>query len=855
MTRTIRGLLLSAATIFVVSLFVLFYFSLSALYERSVRADAVNNAGTLSKVTFNSMFQLMSTGWRRDQLEGFILSISEAVANSPTRIELYRGVLVSEQYGAIEQGPADATLREAMLSGQKVEEHLEDQVRFVFPLLAETQCLKCHANARIGDPLGAIDVRQSVGPIISENRERFALAILPAVPITFVAALLMVGYINRRLRRSIESLGSGIATISRVADLRELGERRLDLGFAEFDLIGGEIRQLTERLRSVAVDREMLEFEIRLLEKFIITSEVVLDWRDYVCRLLAEINNVVPTYALFSVFKTEEDHFDLEVFWLHKPADALKGRLEATMTESLRGSVLFGDESTVRIAHHVTDPSQSAPEASVQALQVQTKSLVIDSPKIGGIVGIGVQSMPCEDAPLLLVIESTLATLMNVVGSVKAIHRYTTELEYHATRDPLTGLYNQRVFWELLDNEVARATRRHYRVALLLIDVDNFKSINDGYGHGFGDLYLKTTSRMIRDSMRVDDTLARYGGDEFVAILPCTTSDEAGVVAARILDACARLDLVAPDGRSIAASVSMGMAVYPDHAGDKKDLFLFADNMMYRAKSEGKNRLAVPTAEDLASVFRIEGEMTLRVLGAIEQQRVEPFFQPIMAIGDRSVAAVEVLCRLRDDDGAPIAAQSFVHIAERMGLMHRIDQIVMQKALTRLAASGFEGLIFLNTSPKAIVTDGFIADVERMARGAEIANDRIVFEITERETIRSTEQLDRFVGELKEKGFKFAIDDFGSGFSSFHYVKRFPIDFLKIEGEFIVNVLISGKDRAMVRSIVALARELGISTVAEHVESEEILQAVAEFGIDHAQGYHIGRPAPEPPPRKSGQGR
>ena len=846
MTKTIKGLLVSAAAVFTACLFVLVYVSLALVYERSAREDAIRNAGTLAQVTFNSMFQLMVTGWSRSQLDDFITSLDVAVADSPTRIQLYRGELVTALFGTIEQPRVDAAVGEALRTGLSSEIPHGDEVRFVFPLRAEAKCLRCHTNAAVGDTLGAIDVRQSVGAVIAANRDRFALIFLPAIPITFFATLLMVSYIDRRLGRSIQSLGNDLAAINRVADLRKLAQREVHLGFTEFNRIGREIRRLTERLRAVAVDRDMREFEIRLLEKFIISSEVVRDWRDYVSNLLVEINAVLPTYALFAIFQ-DGDQVDVEVFWLHTPSDAVKARLEASVRARLGASPAAAGAPGCRAAHHVTYPALSLRELSEADLQAQARSLLADVPKIGGVVGVGVQSDLQGDASHLQVIESTLATLMNVVGSVKAIHHYTQELEYHATRDPLTHLYNQRVFWELLENEIVRANRHDDSVALLVIDVDNFKSINDSHGHAFGDSYLQSLAGVVRAGVRAGDMVARYGGDEFVAILPGTEIGAAIHVASRILGLAASLGLTDPQGRQLACSVSIGLAVFPDHAADPKDLFLFADNMMYRAKAEGRNRVAVPSGADLPALFRSEGELTLALFNAVEQERIEAHFQPIANVLDGTLIGVEVLARLRTEDDQLVAAAEFVPLAEKLGAMNRVDLIVMRAAFARLAAAGFAGAVFLNTSPRALITPDFIPTVRRMAGEAGIAPDRLVFEITERETTRHTEELDRFVAGLKHEGFKFAVDDFGSGFASFHYVKRFPIDFLKIEGEFISHLPVSAKDRALVRNIVALARELGIRTIAEHVESPEVLQQVVELGIDFAQGYHIGRPAPEPP--------
>ena len=845
MSRTIRGLLLSSGSVFAAALFLLGYFTFSAVYERSIRDDAVSDARLIARLTFNGMFQLMRTGWSREQLDQFIASVGQAAEGSPARITVFRSELVSALYGPIAQPDPDREILQALASGRTVEVHHQDTVRLVLPLIADSSCLGCHTNAIAGNVLGTISVAQNVRPQIEDNRTRFTVSGLPAIPLTAIAVLLMVIYINRRLRHSITALSKDIEAVNRVSDLKRLADRPAGLAFSEFEPLNQQISRLTERLRNVAVDREMLEFEIRLLEKFIITSEVVRDWRDYVTTLLVEINSVLPTFALFSIFKIGPDDYEFEVFWLQQPSEKLKSSIEASLRRTSLDATL--DHATVdsRINHNIADRAKTI-DYEVPDPELQTKSLLINVPKIGGIVGIGLQPEPGEDPARLLVIDSVLSTLLNVVGSVKAIHRYTKELEYYATRDPLTNLYNQRIFWELLDNEIARAARHDTRFVLLLIDLDNFKAINDGHGHAFGDVFLQGVARAIRQAVRPDDMVARYGGDEFVAILPAAGIREGTVVAERILAAGPVIDLVAPDNSVVGASLSIGLAAFPDHATEPKDLFVLADNMLYRAKAEGKKRVRQPSPEDLASSFRAAGERTLQVFSAIEQERFEPHYQPILEISSGRVAAVEVLSRLADGAGGTLPADKFVPMAERMGVMHRIDLIVIRKALEHLSASQFEGAVFVNTSPRALVLDEFIPEIRRIVRATGMDPSRIVFEITERETIRHPGMLEQFIGRLTDEGFRLAIDDFGSGFSSFHYLKRFPFDFLKIEGEFVGNMLNSDRDRAMVRSIVALAKELEIRCLAEHVESEAVLEALRELGLDLAQGFHVGRPSANP---------
>jgi EAL domain-containing protein (putative c-di-GMP-specific phosphodiesterase class I) len=300
---------------------------------------------------------------------------------------------------------------------------------------------------------------------------------------------------------------------------------------------------------------------------------------------------------------------------------------------------------------------------------------------------------------------------------------------------------------------------------------------------------------------------------------------------------------VTPDGVRLHGTASIGLSVYPEHADNAKDLLMFADNMMYRAKAAGKDQVAIPSTDDVVEIFRDMSQKSAMVIEAIENQRVVPYFQPILDVATKQIVAYEVLSRI-DLDGTMIRADEFVEIAEKIGVIHRLDMLVLERALKSLAAQGHDAEVFVNLSPRALVFNEFASDLRRIIASSGVAPNRIVFEITERDTVKNLALLERFLIDLKADGFKLAIDDFGSGFSSFHYLRRFPIDYLKIEGDFIANMLNSAKDKTFVTSIRSLAREMGITVVAEYVESAEVLRELERMEIHRAQGYYIGRPAP-----------
>jgi len=844
-SRSIQGLILTAALVVSLILFAGMYFAASRAYDSAIRTQAAHLSKTVAEGTFNAMFQIMREGWSRPQLEEFINAVT-GTGSADHEVRIFRGELVTERFGAIEQPPFDSAITATFADGASRQMAGREGIRFLYPLNARRQCLECHRNATIGETLGVIEVDQPMAPLIDRARSEALPLLLMIAPLPFLAALGVALFLNRKLKASVGVLQGNIERINRVSDLKALEWSRKEVGFIELDQIMEKVGELVEKLRGVAVDKELLEFEIRLLEKFVITSEVVRDWREYVSRLMVEIEQVISAYTLFSIFKVDDELFDLEIFWVRPPDPKTREQMERAVRRALAQNPNFGHLPEINTHHNLVHADAEPLVLSSGEIELQTKSLIVDTPKIGGIVGIGVHARLLDDEMRLLVVESILSTLLNVVGSVKAIYKYTKDLEYYATRDPLTNLYNQRLFWELLGYEAGRSERHDNSFGLLVIDLDNFKSINDTHGHAFGDRFLERFAREVETALRNGDMLARYGGDEFVIILPEADAEQTYAVAQRVLECGNRLELTAPDGSQVKGTASVGVAVYPTHADDIKDLFLFADNMMYKAKTHGRNCVGFPTDEEVVEIFRSIGEKSLLVANAIEEKRIIPYFQPILDTATGAIHAVEVLSRIQVDAGI-LGAHEFIEIAEKSGLIHKLDYIVMEKAFSQAQESGYDGLLFLNLSPRALVLGEFIPEVKRLTTRYRIEPARVVFEITERDTVKNFTLLEKFVNDLKLEGFGLAIDDFGSGFSSFHYLKRFPIDYVKIEGDFIVNMVDDPRDRAFVHTMAQLADELGICALAEFVENEAVLECVAEAGIRYAQGFHIGRPDPHLP--------
>lgn len=847
MLKTLKGLITAGALLVTLVTFATTYVFVLDVHEKSLEKRVQKESELIARQTFGLMYEIMKEGWTREKLEDFLKANQAAFGNSSYELLIHRGKKVEELFGEIPQKVADENVLEAYLTRSSKIAKSENKLHYVYPMPANTECLKCHVNVNKGDVLGVIEISQDLGDDLSSAKSDFLLSLLLVAPFPFAIAFLGSIIMSKRVNGYIAKINGKIENISKFSDLKEIEAKDVDLGIKELNEISRGIGKLAAKLKGIAVDKDILEFEIKLLEKFVITSEVIRDWHDHVKKLLLETNTIIPSYTLFSIFKVDEEVFDLEVFWVNTPSQRTKEIFEAVVRKQLAQNLHFrNDLGVLNVNHSIADISQKIQELDERDIELRVKSLIIDKPKIGGIVGIGLQAGTFDDRTKLLVIESILSTLLNVVGSLKAIHKYTKDLEYYATRDPLTNLYNQRVFWEFMGYEIERARRHDYIFALLVVDLDNFKAGNDTYGHTFGDKFLQEVSCTIKESLRGEDIFSRYGGDEFAIILPDVNVQQAFVVAERIRNNMEEFAIDAHEGFRVKATISIGMAVFPEHAADAKDLFLFADNMMYKAKTEGKNRIGIPTEEDIIEIFKKTGEMSMIIQEAIEQKRIIPYFQPIADTKTGEIAAYEVLSRI-EADGRILNASEFIEIAEKMGVINKMDSILMENACKKIQKSGYRGKLFVNLSPKALIFSQFIPSIKEYTKQYGIDPSRIIFELTERETVKNLMLLEKFVIGLKNEGFKFAIDDFGSGFSSFHYLKRLPIDIVKIEGEFIRSMARDPKDRAFVKSIATLAKILGMKTVAEYVEDEEVMRSIREldanYTIDYVQGYHIGKPS------------
>jgi diguanylate cyclase (GGDEF)-like protein/PAS domain S-box-containing protein len=439
------------------------------------------------------------------------------------------------------------------------------------------------------------------------------------------------------------------------------------------------------------------------------------------------------------------------------------------------------------------------------------------------------------------------AVLINSVD-ISERRRYEAQLLHLADHDPLTGLANRRRFDSELAAHLDRCQRYGPRGALMMLDLDNFKQVNDTLGHGAGDQLIIGTADLLRGRLRASDLVARLGGDEFAILLPEADRDAANRVAADIV-AIIREHASVLDGsrpRRVTTSIGVVMIDRPDLS--PSELMSTVDLTMYDAKEAGRDRYAILDTTTYAGP-RSGAHLAWadRINDALAEDRFELHAQPILDLTTNTITGAELLLRMIGEKGETILPGRFLYIAERLGLMTRIDTWVADQAIELLETiHAYDPKFHLevNLSGHSVGNPNLAAYICSRVQTSDINPRYLTFEITETAAVANIETARAFAETIANLGCRFALDDFGAGFGSFYYLKHLPFDYVKIDGEFVSKCTTNFTDRLILSSIVDIAHGLGKRTIAEFVADADTLKVVADHGVDFAQGYHIGRPLP-----------
>jgi diguanylate cyclase (GGDEF)-like protein/PAS domain S-box-containing protein len=451
------------------------------------------------------------------------------------------------------------------------------------------------------------------------------------------------------------------------------------------------------------------------------------------------------------------------------------------------------------------------------------------------------------------VIEDSVAPIRNndndVFGAVLVFHDVTSkrlahrQLEYLAQHDTLTGLHNRHYFEQELLKAVELAKRGQLLFALLYIDLDEFKAVNDIAGHSVGDDLLKEVSNLFSTRLRRGDILARLGGDEFGVLLQNVEENQIKNIADSYMQAISHFQFKWKN-KAFDINSSIGVTIINNDTNTSAEALRQADVACYVAKQSGRNRLHIYSKKDDKQIQQL-GEVSLisKLNNALIESNFILQFQPIVDSKGIEENHYEVLIRLKDDEGM-ISPNMFIPVAERYAIMPKIDKWVVENTIKLLELDDYSNYKFsINLSGSSFDDNEIIIFLTEKFKNNKKLAESIIFEVTETAAVMHLEGASEFMHNLLSYGVRFALDDFGTGFSSFAYLKHLPVDIIKIDGTFVKDIVNDPADQAMVRSINHIAHSLNKKTVAEYVENEEILSILKEIGVDYFQGYHLGKPA------------
>ncbi|MCG6942701.1 MAG: EAL domain-containing protein [Thiohalocapsa sp.] len=444
-------------------------------------------------------------------------------------------------------------------------------------------------------------------------------------------------------------------------------------------------------------------------------------------------------------------------------------------------------------------------------------------------------------------IGSEQPAILSVGLDVSEQRKAEREIAWLADHDPLTNLFNRRRFQRELERTLTEAAQYDHTGSLLYLDLDQFKFINDSGGHAVGDALLKAVARTVRKAVRSTDIVSRLGGDEFAILLPQTDQVGATTLAEKIRTALRALH-VEVGGRPHRVTTSIGVACYPEHGIDVHDLLAIADLAMYQAKAGGRDQWQLYSAETMGRDF-MRGVLTTKTMieEALAEHRFELHYQPIMDLRSGAVSHVEALLRLRLPSGELVPPDEFISVAERTGAIREIDKSVLRLAaveIEQFVDAGFDLKVSVNQSAYAFGDPGFSSGLAQMMTEHPSVSGRLILEITESAAVMDVTATNEIFRTVQELGCQLAIDDFGTGFSSLKYLKQLRVDYIKIDGVFVRELVDNPDDQVLTLAVVELAHMFDMKTIAEHVGRQDVCEWLRTHGVDLAQGYLIGRPLP-----------
>ena len=697
---------------------------------------------------------------------------------------------------------------------------LDDLVQgnIIFPHNKEIYNVQAHAMGEPNDRQSLVLIIDDITYEYNEMREHLARMVKTSIAGLLTILIILFLLVHALLKR-VAGLASVLPLFTR-HEYRQVREilnrpRGFRLGYDEIDNLVAIAREVTDQLEAL---KDETQEKTLLLTK---NSRDLAKEKNFIQKL-------VQSAPILIITQTCEG----EILFINNEALVLYGAEE----DALIGK-MFDDFFGERHNQHKDELVALRKGKEIKSIQYDTE-MISSSGTPHSISWFHSTLYPQEErVPVVLTIG------LDITDRKKA----EDQMVWLATHDHLTKLSNLRHFNCEFERILDQARRYDEQVALFYLDLDQFKIINDTKGHPVGDAILKTVAQTLEQITRKSDLICRIGGDEFTLLIPNATGKTILALAKKINQALIKIPVDDME-HNFKISASIGIAIFPQHGTSIHDLLSNADLAMYHAKKSGYGRFHVYSRKQQYQVHLTQKMYWKNVIeDAIENDRFVLYFQPILDLKTELISHYECLVRLILEKGTVVLPGEFIGYAETLGLIGEIDRIALGKAIDQhLEFNRQEDPVGLsiNLSGRSLNDRAVSHEIRRLLTLPGVIPGKIIFEITETTAISNFASAQSLINEIKTLGCRFAIDDFGVGFSSFRYLKNLAVDYIKIDGSFIRKIDKSHADRIFVKSMSEIAHALGKKTIAEFVENQAIVTILKEYDIDYAQGYHIGKPQP-----------
>ncbi len=768
----------------------------------------------------------------------------------------------------------------------------QPHLRYLRAMLMEPGCEKCHASLgyRQGEIRGATGVNLPLAPYLSTIADSSRNLALSHGGI-WLLGLTGIGWVARRQRRDGDLRRTMTAALRASEERFDLAVEGAQDGIWDMNLVNGEMFHSPQMHTMLGYSEVELPANLNAWRNVVHPDdhavamaalqahiadpakrfEVVFrarhadgQWRWIMSRGRAVRDTTDQAVRMVGIHTdiTRQKALEAQLYEEKERAQVTLASIgDAVLTTDAEGSVTFMNGVAERLTGWRLEDARGLPVDSIVPLYDERSRVSLEGPvsrcrQVVAVVGLTEHTLLINQQGREVAIDDTAAPILDRDGRLAGVvmvfrdvtqsRALTRQMSWQLTHDALTGLVSRREFERRLVLLVEEAHGAGSEHALLYMDLDQFKVVNDTSGHLAGDELLKQLGFLLSEQMRRNDILGRLGGDEFAALLENCPPDKAREIAEKLRSTVADFRFTWQD-KTFEVGVSIGLTVIGAETASAQEAMRTADVACYIAKEKGRNRVEVYQPEgDESSERHGEMELLSGIRNALLQGRFVLYAQEIRG-GPEQPRNCEVLLRMADAQGSLVSPDAFIPMAERYGLMPEVDRWVIEHTLHTLVAAGDAASdinLSINLSGSSLVAEGMLEFIRERLQHYRVVPSRLTFEITETAAVAHLAKGVQFMRELAKIGCRFALDDFGSGMSSFAYLKNMPVQVLKIDGAFVRDMLVDPVDYAFVEAIHHIGRLMGMTTVAEYVDSEALLAAIREIGIDYAQGHAVARPRP-----------